>query len=324
MLLPERGLNSSGIALIVGALALLCIALLTSQWCEALPGHSMQVTIAPEVNYAAPTVSKLDEVTFRGNVTIEKPQGVERVTVTLSASCNRGWPTTISPQTIPFINPGTERFSLKVIVPPATQVMEAGVTVTARAHSPIWDDEQQASCRVVVLQYFKMDILSYSPTQDGKAGGSVAGSIVINNSGNDEDTFSIDIVKLPKEIKSVTLSQEAITIPFGFYDEIDFTLFISEDIGSIMDSKVITILFEVTSLGAKEEGKQYFKTYPVYIHFTGLEEKFFDNWTLYVTYGVVAGLVIAVPAILIRRRRRRRDEAVLEEADAGTENGTPH
>lgn len=283
----------------------------------------MQVTIAPDVNYATPTVSQLDEVTFGGNVTIEKPQGVERVTVTLSASCNRGWPTTISPQTIPFINPSTERFTLKVIVPPATQVMEAGVTVTARAHSPIWDDEQQASCRVVVLQYFKMDILSYSPSFDGKAGESVVGSIIINNSGNDEDTFSIEIVKLPKEIKSGTLSQEAITIPFGFYDEIDFTLYISDDIGSIMDSKVITIMFKVTSLGAKEEGQLYSKTYPVYIHFTGLEEKFWDNWTLYVTYGVVAGLLIAVPATLLRRRRKRRDDEAPEEADAGTENGTP-
>jgi hypothetical protein len=295
--------------LIAVAFTMLIVGSKSIEYAEALPGHSMTVTLTPDELVAKVSETGLGAVTFGGNVTVEKPQGVERVTVTLTGDCDKGWPISLSRQTIPFINPGSESFSFTVIVPPATPVSQAIGTVHAHAHSPIWDDDQTTTVRISVQQYFKMDLWTSSESFDGEVGGSVAGKLFINNSGNGEDTFSISIVEAPDAIKRWKLSQDTISIPVGFYDDIRFTLDISDDLNVGMDSMNIEVMLRVKSMAADERGLLYVKTYPVFIFFQGLEAQLYEEWPTYVGYGVVASLII-VPVVFILRRRKRRREPI--------------
>ena len=76
------------------------------------PFHSLQISLFPAELTAKLTETELGAVTFGGNVTVEKPQAIAEVTVSLTAECGRGWPAVHSPQTMKFINPGTQRFQV--------------------------------------------------------------------------------------------------------------------------------------------------------------------------------------------------------------------
>jgi len=294
--------------LLVAILVLLTLILVTAEDAAALPGHSMHVSITPEEADAKVTESQLGAVDFYGNVTVEKPQGVERVTVTLRAVCDKGWPVVLSPQTIPFINPGTESFHLQVIAPPGVQVMQAVATVHATAKSPIWEDEQSAQCRVNVAQYYKFQMWTSFNTYMADPGETVVGTLVINNSGNGDDTFRVTIEDPPKEITKWKISENIITVPYGFYGEVKFTLEISEDWSVWLNGGRLTIIFEVISQSAEEVDLLYSKSYPCYVRHQGMEEKFFENWPTYVGYCVVASLILVPTFLLFRRRRRRKME----------------
>ena len=94
-------------------------------------------SLYPNQLQAKVTQAQLGAVTFGGNATVEKIQGIERVTVTLQAIVNTGWPVVLSPQTIAFINPGNQKFQVTVIVPPSTSSLLVGnVIVTGSAKAP--------------------------------------------------------------------------------------------------------------------------------------------------------------------------------------------
>jgi len=298
--------------LLVVILALLSIFQLTTEDAEALPGHAMSVSLFPAQLDAKVTESQDGAVTFGGNLTIEKPQGIERVTVTLTADCT--WPVVVSPQTIPFINPGTQRFQLTVIVPGGTPVSSATVTVYARAESPIWDDDQSASARVNVQQYFKMDIWSNVALYKTEPGQTVIGKMFVNNSGNGEDTFAISTEEPPNGLSNVLFREGQVSVPRGYVGEFTFSLIVSEDLDPGMDGVMLTVIFRVESLKVSETGQLYVKTFPIYLYFQGLEEQLKENWPTYVGYGVVAPLMIVPVAFLYRRRKRKKEP--LPELDA--------
>jgi hypothetical protein len=96
----------------------------------------LSLSLSPSQLEAHVTDTELGAVTFTGNATVEQLQLMSS-TVTLQAVVNTGWPVVLSPQTIPFDGPGTEKFYVTVIVPPATSSLETGtVIVTGNCKAP--------------------------------------------------------------------------------------------------------------------------------------------------------------------------------------------
>jgi hypothetical protein len=273
---------------------------------NALPMHSFDLTLASEEGEGRPTESQADEVEFHGNVTVEKPEGVERVTISLSAECENGWETVISPQTMVFINPDSQRFLLVVVVPEGTHVMTVQFQVNGHASSLIWEEDQSIIGRVKVGQYFKMRIEAQSPLNEPEPGGSAMGKLMVTNDGNGVDTFQVTVVNPPKEVTDWSFSEDALTVPPGLYGEFSYTLYIIEDLDPGFDGLMLTVIFKVVSIGAKSNDIPYEKTYPVFIYYKGLESELREEWPTYVGYGVAIVILIALPVMLIRWKRRRR------------------
>jgi hypothetical protein len=272
-----------------------------------LPLHAMTVSLFPTEIDVKVTEDQLGAGSFGGNLTIEKQQGIERVQVTLTASCGRGWATVVSPQTLVFINPGTQRFTVTVIVPPATPVSRAMVTVDAHAESPIWEEDESVQGTARVTQFFSMDIWTDSNTYDPGKEDSVSGKLYINNSGNGVDNFAIEIEKSPSGVTGFNIENN-ISIPPFMMADLYFTVSFDEDFDVPMDGAVITVVIKVTSVGAKDLGVLLAKTFPITVYFKGLEQKVIEEWQTYIAMPVILGVVVAVPVFFIRRRRIRKRE----------------
>ncbi len=291
-------------------------ATLVAEPAEAIPMHTLDVTLYPGSLDAKITNDQLGAVTFGGNVTIDKPQGVERVTVTLTADTNKGWPVVISPQTIAFINPDTTRFTVTVIVPEGTPPVVGTVTVFALAKSPIWSETQTTEARVNVLQFYEFEIWFDGYMGDGVPGESISGVLVIFNNGTGEDNFIITVQEVPKMVKNLDVP-ESITIPSRMEMEVQFTFDIDDGYDVPFEGEMYTIEFKVRSAGREERGILHEYSTPYYIHFEGLESKLLNDWPTYVGYGVVIVLASVVSVIIFKRVRRNKAERPEPEGTKG-------
>ena len=282
-------------------------ATLVAEPVEAIPRHSLHVSLDPDSLDAKPTNIHLGVVTFGGNVTVEKPQGVERVIVTLVADTDKGWPVVTSPSTIPFINPATERFTVTVIVPPGTFPMVGTVTVIAQAKSPIWSETQTTEAFVNVIQFYEYEVWIDGTLGNGIPGGSISGELIIFNNGTGEDTFHIALEDVPDMVNSWDLP-ESVTVPSKMEMEVQFTFGLDDDYDVPFGGEMFTLRIKVRSTGANEPDLPREYSIPYYIYFEGLEGKLVNNWPTYVGYGVVIVLTIVVSVIVFKRvRRSKRD-----------------
>ncbi len=307
-----RWRHPSTLLILAVALFVMSLVVISTDDASALPMHSLHVSLFPEELGAKVTEDQMGAVTFGGNVTIEKQQGVERVTVTLDADTASGWPTVVSPQTMAFINPGTQQFQLNVIVPSGTPVSSTTSTVYVHASSPIWEEDQTAIVRVYVLQYYKLDIWMDQTMYESEPGESVMGRIYVNNSGNGEDTFAISVEKLPKGVRECRFDAEQQTVPHGLYGEFTFTILSDEDLEVGQDGNMLTVVVKVKSLGAKDKGLLLVKSHPFYVYFPGWEQTLRDEWPTYVAYGVAVAVVVVPTFLVIRWRRGRKREEPLD------------
>jgi hypothetical protein len=302
------------LVILVVALCLVALLILSAEDTSSLPMHSMEVTLFPPELEAKVTADQPGAVTFGGNVTIDKQQGVERVTVTLTAETANGWPTVLSEHTMVFINPETRRFQLTVIVPEGAPVSSTTATVHAHAESPIWSDDQSVMVTVTVQQFFKMGAWMEQSTFESEPGERVMGKLFVNNSGNGEDTLAVSVAELPKGITKVIFDEEQLAIPYGFEGDFAFTIHVDKDLEVGQDGTMLTIVLKVTSLEAKARGLAYAKTYPMYVYCPGWETKLKEDWPTYVGYGVGVTVVI-IPVALVIRWRRRKTWAELEHVE---------
>ena len=271
-----------------------------------LPKHSISVMLYPGRLYAKVTDEQLGAVTFGGNVTVEMPRGLEEVKVTLQPSCDKGWPSVVSPQTMTFDDPGMKRFTLTVIVPPGTPPVLGGATVHAHAKSTIWESEDYNTAGVMVLQYYKFDLLADVNRGEAETGGSVGGEFMVNNTSNGEDTFVIRLEEVPSFVSRVEMD-ETVMVPPGMRMDVDFTLYIKDDVDVPFDGLFDVVTFVVTSKGAKDSGELVLQTFEVYIEVKGLSQDLVENWSTYVGYAAVIAVASVVAFVVLRRRRERRD-----------------
>ena len=270
------------------------------------PVHSLDVSLVPDELTARITQSQLGAVTFGGNVTIEKPQGVGRVAVSLSYESGRDWPVTIAPQSFEFINPGTKSFQFTIVVPPGTPVSSATVTVIAHAKSAAWEADESTSATVRVGQFFKMNFGTDADKYQAGDGLTVSGKLFINNSGNGEDSFRIEMENDPSAVSGFDVD-EVVTMPPFTTLEVGFRIHIDEDFDVPFDGEVIKVIIKVTSITAESKGLQYYKTHPITLEIEGLQNSLEEDWPTYVGYGF-AGTLAVVGVVLVIRRRRGKEE----------------
>ena len=280
------------------------------------PFHSLHISLFPAALTAELTETQLGAVTFGGNVTVEKPQAIAMVTVSMSSECGRGWPAVQSPQTMEFINPGTQRFQVTVIVPPGTLVSSASVTVYAHAESTIWEADESASAIVRVGQFITMDVWTDADKYDTEGGRTVIGKLFINNSGNGEDSFRIEMENDPSAISGFDVYEGVPALPFTIL-EVTFTVHISEDFDVPFEGEFITVNIKVTSIAAESSDTPVSKTHPIIINIQGLQKSLEEEWPTYIAYGVVGTLaVVGVVRIVRWRRGKGEDESSVEEEKA--------
>ena len=226
----------------------------------------LSISLFPSQLRATVTQSQLGAVTFGGNVTVDKMNYLERVTVTLQAVVNTGWPVVISPTTIAFIAPRTEKFSVTVIVPPAQSSLITGsviVTGTARVPglSPI---VSQATAVVTVAQYFKLRIEAEAPLREVKPGEITFNVVNVYNDGNGLDTFELEIennADLVKKQWTVLLGSTDISVQQEEYMPVKITAQTPQK-WTIYKKVIETITIKVTSAEGKAVNQIYDKKYP--------------------------------------------------------------
>ncbi len=146
----------------------------------------------PAETHVTVTPDSIGSATLHANVTVDKAQVVGTVMVTLDGSTSTGWPTVVSPQTIPFTSPATVAITITVVVPQATPSSSIGrLVVNGLATYPGGSAAATSSATVLVNQYFRCSInatpkLGIDNPQEFK--------LEVYNRGNGDDTFSLSIL----------------------------------------------------------------------------------------------------------------------------------
>ena len=164
----------------------------------------------PQSHEVVVTPSSIGEARFNLTATVEMPSIIPMtVMVTLDGSTSTGWPTIVSPQTIPFSNSGTVHLNVTVVVPQATPASAIGkVIVSGQATFPGGSKSATSSAMVTVHQYYRLQLTanyeSVTTTNDTL-------SMVLNiyNRGNGLDQFDIELTN------SDALKEKGLTVVFN-------------------------------------------------------------------------------------------------------------
>jgi hypothetical protein len=275
---------------------------------EAAPNPIPVLTLGlfPTNLQAKVTQSQLGSVTFGGNATVDKIQGIERVTVTIQAVVNTGWPVVVSPQTMVFVNPRTQQFQVNVIVPPATSSLLTGnVIVSGQAKAPgLAPVVAAASGVVTVSQYFKLRIEAEQPLRQVKPGELTYNVVNVYNDGNGQDTFELEIENnedLVKKQFTVLLGSTDITVQQDEYQPVRVTVQTPQQ-WTLYKKEMNTFILKVTSSEARAKNLLYTKTYPLYIYMKGYYIPGFDPF--------LAVMALAFIAVIVKRRQDLGDESL--------------
>jgi hypothetical protein len=261
---------------------------------EAAPNPIPILSLAlyPTQLQAKVTQSQLGAVTFGGNATVEKISGIERVTVTLTAVVNTGWPVVISPSTIAYINPDTVKFTVTIIVPPGTSSLTTGnVMVSGTATAPIISPVvANAGAVVTIAQYFKMRIEAESPLREVKPGDLTYNVVNVYNDGNGMDTFELEIENLKDLVKdqwTVLLGSTDISVPQEEYSPVKITAQTPQE-WRLWAKEINSIIIECTSFEARAKNELYSKSYPLYIYMRGYHIPGFDPFMVIIAFAFIA------------------------------------
>jgi hypothetical protein len=252
----------------------------------------LSLSLYPTQLQAKVTQSQLGAVTFGGNATVEKINNIERVTVTLQAVVNTGWPVVISPTTIPYIIATTERFTVTVIVPPGTSSLQTGnVIVTGSAKAPgLSPIVASATAVVTVAQYYKLRIEAESPLREVKPGELTYNVVNVYNDGNGQDTFELEIENNKDLVKSqwtVLLGSTDISVQQEEYSPVRITAQTPQN-WRIWAKEIHTIVVKVTSGEARAKNLLYSKSYPLFIYMRGYYIPGFDPFMVVLAFAFVA------------------------------------
>jgi hypothetical protein len=170
------------------------------------------------VHDAYPTI-----IVIGGQVTIEKGC-MERVLLQLEATIDDCWPVTVEPRTMPFINPGSQRFILTIIVPPKSSVDVRTLTVSGFSKAPgTGPITAVVESPLVPLELYASTVeVKGSPCKVG-ADGYATFSVRIWNLGNVNDTYRLDLTSDSLPILDWD-APSFLTVPYRSSAETAFTV----------------------------------------------------------------------------------------------------
>jgi len=148
-------------------------------------------TFSPPDQNVSVTADNGATASYSAKVTATKPPGLT-MTVTLVASCAAGFPAAVTPNSIVFTQPGTVSITINVVVPARSQMI-TGTRVEVDATATYIGGSAYAvsSGSLGVKQYY--DIAATASVVKG-SGNPQKFQITVQNKGNGNDTFSLDIV----------------------------------------------------------------------------------------------------------------------------------
>ena len=228
------------------------------------------IAISPDEGEAAPNPIPLSTVSFDSdiyrvmarphspsmvimycNVTVEKAC-IERVVVHLTGEMNSDWPFEIKPATIPFLNPGFQKFVVKVIVPPGASYQFREFTVSATVKAPgLARYVSSSSCLIIPKPLYTSYVEPVgSPCVVGEDGKAMF-SVRVWNTGTIEDVYSIDLSSRSMPLRGWDCPVELVVPPRSFI-ETDIKIDYKEPILPCQLWKVDLILISGNSSAAAE------------------------------------------------------------------------
>jgi hypothetical protein len=261
------------------------------------PVPVLTLSLVPTQLEARVTNSQNGPVMFGGNATVEKLSGsLERVTVTLSASCI--WPAIVSPSTMVFTNMVPQPFYVTVVVPPKTSALEIGqLIVSGTAKAPgMPAATATANAVVTVAQYFKLSIGADTPLREVKPGDITYNTVNIYNEGNGLDSFELEVTNskdLLKKEFNVIIERTSIDIQQEEYAQIKITIQTPQGF-RLWARDLVMVTLKVNSVEARNNNLLYSQEYSLSIYMRGIHTPGFDPF--------LAVLAFAGIAVIVKRR----------------------
>jgi hypothetical protein len=264
---------------------------------SSLNPQSREVTVTP---------SSIGSATFSASVSVSKPPAVGTVMVTLDASCSTGWPTVVSPASIPFTSGGSVQISVTVVVPQATPTSSIGkVLVNGLGTYPGTNtNPATAAATVTITQYFRIQPQSLQSFVTIGPGGQAVLSLDLYNRGNGLDTIDIEISNL-KDLskKNWMVTASAYEVSNVVQDEYQtIKLQVKSEKPTILSykrSEITYIQLNVKSSNAGIMGLTEIKTYMFAVVVDGWGVPGFDVTFLIMAFGMVAS------ALAYRKKKKK-------------------
>jgi hypothetical protein len=241
------------------------------------------------------TPSSIGAAAFSATVAISKPPAVGTVMVTLDGSCSTGWPTVVSPQSIPFTAPGSVQVTITVVVPQATPTSLIGkVIVSGLATYPGGSAAATSSATVTIVQYFRIQPQAQMSFVTINPGGQAVMSLELYNRGNGLDSIQIEIINLKELSKKNWMVSatafEVSNIPQDDYGTIKISVKSAKPVYGI-DHKMAEITYiqlNVKSGNAEIAQQVVNKNYMFAVVVDGWGIPGFDVTFLIIAFGMVA------------------------------------
>jgi hypothetical protein len=252
----------------------------------------LTLSLTPTQLMSKVTNSQNGPVMFGGNATVEKLSGsVERVTVTLAASCI--WPAIISPSTMVFTASNRpQAFFVTVVVPPKTSSQEVGtLIVSGTAKAPgLSIVTASANAVITVGQFYKLSIGSDTPLREVGPGDITYNTINIYNEGNGLDSFELEVSNSKELIKkdfNVIIERTSIDVKQDEYAQIKITIQTPQK-WHIYIKEIHIITVKVTSAEARNQQILYSQQFSLSIFMKGMHIPGFDPLLAVLAVGIVA------------------------------------
>ena len=187
----------------------------------------MSGTSSSHPNYIPPTTVELDneayvaptlpycatQIVIRGDVTVEKYCGIERITVKLFAFSSDGFGVEVHPSVIPFINPQKQRFVVIVTIPPGISPGKSSLLVSSSTWVPgIAPYRTEAMCSIIVEGHRQGALEVLEPVYRITDEDTVELDVRVCNRGTVEDTFDLFLYTREAPVEEYE-APTALTVP---------------------------------------------------------------------------------------------------------------
>jgi len=254
-------------------------------------------TMNPQSREVVVSPSSIGSASFSATVSVTKPPAVGIVMVQLDGSTSTGWPTVVSPQSVPFTAPGDLQITITVVVPQATPTSSIGkVTVSGLATYPGGSAAGQTSATITIVQYFRIQPQAQQSFVQIGPGGRAVMALDLYNRGNGLDTITIEFTNIKELSKKNWVvsanSYDVSNVPQDEYNTIKISIQADKPIIlTYKRAEVTYINLNVKSGNADIQGLVVNKNYMFAIVVDGFGVPGFDVTFLIIAFAMMASFM---------------------------------